>query len=56
MNQFYRSALDIAEKKMFCDTTPSALLSPRLGTGGGFQDIFLWDTSLNQLNYMTPKV
>ena len=44
MNKFYRAALDIAEKKMFRDSTPSALLSPRLGTGGGFQDIFLWDT------------
>ena len=44
MNPFYRAALDIAERKLFVDETPSFLLSPRLGTGGNFEDIFLWDT------------
>lgn len=44
MDRFYRAALEIAERKLFVDETPSALLSPRLGTGGRFQDIFLWDT------------
>ena len=44
MNDYYQAALDIAEAKLFRDPTPTALLSPRLGTGGAFVDIFLWDT------------
>ena len=43
-DRFYQAALDIAEAKLFRDSAPSALLSPRLGTGGSFRDIFLWDT------------
>ena len=43
-NGFYQAALDIAEAKLFRDPVPTALLSPRLGTGGTFEDIFLWDT------------
>jgi len=43
-NGFYQAALDIAESKLFRDSAPTALLSPRLGTGGSFRDIFLWDT------------
>ncbi len=44
MDHFYQAALDIAEAKLFRDPNPTALLSPRLGTGGNFEDIFLWDT------------
>lgn len=44
MNSFYQSALDIAEQKLFRDPRPTRLASPRLGTGGTFVDIFLWDT------------
>ena len=43
-NGFYQAALDIAESKLFRDSAPTALFSPRLGTGGTFEDIFLWDT------------
>ena len=44
MEKFYHAALEIAEVKLFRDPAPTALLSPRLGTGGNFRDIFLWDT------------
>lgn len=44
MNDFYQAALNIAKKKLFSDLIPGKLHSPRLGTGGGFVDIFLWDT------------
>ncbi|MDD3155378.1 MAG: hypothetical protein PHS41_10960, partial [Victivallaceae bacterium] len=45
MNDFYAAALEIAEHKLFRDEKPSRLSSPRLGTGGVFEDIFLWDTA-----------
>ncbi len=41
---FAQAALEIAERKMFRDETPGKHCSPRLGTGGSFEDIFLWDT------------
>lgn len=41
---FCRAALEIAQRKMFRDKEPTKLCSPRLGTGGAFEDIFLWDT------------
>lgn len=44
MNDFYQAALKIAHRKLFYDAVPSKLKSPRLGTGGEFSDIFLWDT------------
>lgn len=42
--EFTRAALAIADRKMFRDVIPTKLCSPRLGTGGSFSDIFLWDT------------
>ena len=43
--RFYIGALDIADRKLFRDPAPTRLHSPRLGTGGLFRDIFLWDTA-----------
>ena len=42
---FCQAALEIADRKMFRDEKPTKLCSPRLGTGGAFEDIFLWDTA-----------
>ena len=42
--EFCQAALEIADRKMFRDKIPTKLCSPRLGTGGVFEDIFLWDT------------
>ena len=42
---FCQAALAIATRKMFRDEKPTKLCSPRLGTGGPFEDIFLWDTA-----------
>ena len=42
--EFCQAALEIANRKMFRDKVPTKLCSPRLGTGGVFEDIFLWDT------------
>ena len=47
MNTFYQAALNIAERKLFRDSEPTKLASPRLGTGGPFVDIFLWDTAFS---------
>ncbi len=47
MNDFYRAALDIAERKLCFDDNPTLFKSPRLGTGGNFTDIFLWDTAFS---------
>ena len=47
MNAFYQAALHIAERKLFRDSEPTKLASPRLGTGGTFVDIFLWDTAFS---------
>ena len=47
MNDFYKAALNIAERKLSRDETPSKLKSPRLGTGGDFKNIFLWDTAFS---------
>lgn len=47
MNAFYQAALHIAERKLFRDSEPTKLASPRLGTGGKFVDIFLWDTAFS---------
>lgn len=44
-DDFCQAALDIAKRKMFRDKILSKLCSPRLGTGGSFEDIFLWDTA-----------
>ena len=49
MNTFYQAALEIADKKLFRDEKPTHLASPRLGTGGGFMDIFLWDTAFSSM-------
>lgn len=49
MNSFYQAALAIAERKLFRDSKPTLLASPRLGTGGTFVDIFLWDTAFSSL-------
>ncbi|MDD3887064.1 MAG: trehalase family glycosidase, partial [Victivallaceae bacterium] len=49
MNDFYQAALAIAERKLAVDIEPSKLHSPRLGTGGDFKDIFLWDTAFSAL-------
>ena len=42
---FCQAALKIANLKMFRDQSYTKLCSPRLGTGGSFEDIFLWDTA-----------
>lgn len=42
---FCNAALEIANRKMFRDKVPTKLCSPRIGTGGAFEDIFLWDTA-----------
>ena len=39
---FCQAALKIANFKMFRDQSYTKLCSPRLGTGGSFEDIFLW--------------
>ncbi|MDD3886261.1 MAG: trehalase family glycosidase [Victivallaceae bacterium] len=49
MNDFYNAALDIAERKLFTDPEPTRLASPRIGTGGPFVDIFLWDTAFSSI-------
>lgn len=49
MNRFYEAALEIAERKLFRDPEPTRLASPRLGTGGTFVDIFLWDTAFSTI-------
>lgn len=43
------TTLNIAKKKL--DTSPSSdkIHRPRLGTGGGFQDVFFWDTAFTVL-------
>lgn len=45
--KFYEAALKIADQKLFRDKEPGKLCSPRIGTGGGFTDIFLWDTAFS---------
>ena len=45
MNEFYQASLAIAEQKLSRDNEPTKLKSPRLGTGGDFANIFLWDTA-----------
>ncbi len=45
MNKLYEETLKIAERKLVHDDTGSVLKSPRIGTGGSFVDIFLWDTA-----------
>ena len=42
---FCQAALKVANLKMFRDQSYTKLCSPRLGTGGSFEDIFLWDTA-----------
>ena len=40
MNTFYQAALNIAERKLFRDSEPTKLASPRLGTGGSLSIFF----------------
>jgi len=49
VNDFYKAAVKIAQNKLFRDEKPTKLASPRLGTGGSFQDIFLWDTAFSSM-------
>ena len=46
-NPFYEAALAIARRKLSRDANPQLLRSPRLGTGGDFVNIFLWDTAFS---------
>jgi len=45
-DNFYQAALAIAQRKLATGTSPKFRL-PRLGTGGNFSDIFLWDTAFS---------
>ena len=43
--ELYAATLAIADRQMDRDDIQGAVLRPRLGTGGNFRDLFLWDTA-----------
>ena len=43
-DEFYEAALRIADRKLDREGPFGPVLRPRLGTGGNFSDLFLWDT------------
>lgn len=43
-DEFYETALRIADRKIDRCGPAGPVLRPRLGTGGNFSDLFLWDT------------
>lgn len=44
---FYQAALTIANRKLMRLETPGILTVPRLGTGGNYVNLFLWDTAFS---------
>ena len=54
---FYNAALDIAQRKMMTQEVPGVLTVPRIGTGGNFINLFLWDTafSMHWAKYHTDR-
>ena len=50
MNQYqdiYNKTLEIGKKKLAEGSEDGKVLGPRIGTGGGFAGIFLWDTAFS---------
>ncbi|MEH0155170.1 trehalase family glycosidase [Limibacter armeniacum] len=44
-NSLYEKTLEIAQQLVDESPADDILLRPRMGTGGGFKDLFLWDTA-----------
>ncbi|MCQ2380703.1 MAG: hypothetical protein MJ025_07270 [Victivallaceae bacterium] len=48
-DKFEKGALDIARRKLVTESSSELVSVPRIGTGGGFTDIFQWDTAFSAL-------